>query len=473
MSDILLEIGQKSPLGKMISKLGVPVPPRLKRFKEQWPLLALQDQEIIVGGGGDIHQYIAETIIEAGGNVNIVGEKILPFYVKLGDAYARPVHRIYEEVPTFRPHALVFNAMEFKTTDDLRQLYDFFHSRLRSVAASGRMILIARNPADCKDVEEAASARAVEGFMRSLAKEIGNKGATANIIYMSDGLGAEIKSVLHFLLSPASAYIDAQPFYVSQKQVKGDDESFSFRRALEGKVALVSGAAQGIGKATARVLAREGAKVICLDIPGQEEALSFTAKEVGGVVLLQDVYEEDAAEKIAKFIKKEFGSIDVVAHIAGITRDRTLGKMSKEYWDSSIGINLSAVIKINKKLLGGLLNKGGRIICTSSIAGIAGNFGQTNYAASKAGLIGYIKALAADLAKKQITINAVAPGFIETSMTARIPVMTREVARKFCNLGQAGHPEDVGQTILFFAQPASGGINGETIRVCGANLLGA
>ena len=139
-----------------------------------------------------------------------------------------------------------------------------------------------------------------------------------------------------------------------------------------------------------------------------------------------------------------------------------------------ININLSAEERINEALLDGeVLREGGRVVCVSSMSGIAGNFGQSNYATSKAGVIGMVDAMAPVLNKKDITINAVAPGFIETAMTAAMPMGTREVGRRLNSLKQGGQPIDVAEAISYFASPASAGVTGNTIRVCGQNLLGA
>jgi 3-oxoacyl-[acyl-carrier protein] reductase len=147
--------------------------------------------------------------------------------------------------------------------------------------------------------------------------------------------------------------------------------------------------------------------------------------------------------------------------------------MSVELWDQVIDVNLAAVIRTTEELVKGPLKDGGRIVCLSSIAGIAGNVGQTNYAASKAGIIGYVRAMSERLADRGITVNAIAPGFIETRLTAAIPVAIREVARRMSALGQGGLPEDVAQAIVFLATPGAQGITGRTLRVCGGSLVGA
>jgi len=162
-----------------------------------------------------------------------------------------------------------------------------------------------------------------------------------------------------------------------------------------------------------------------------------------------------------------------VIHNAGVTRDKTLARMKPEKGDQTIDINLSAVVRITEALLEGPMRAGGRIILLSSVAGIAGNMGQTNYAASKAGIVGYTRGLATELAPRGITVNAIAPGFIETRLTAAIPVMIREVARRLSALGQGGLPQDVGEAITFLSTPGAAAMTGRVLRVCGGAFVGA
>jgi 3-oxoacyl-[acyl-carrier protein] reductase len=163
----------------------------------------------------------------------------------------------------------------------------------------------------------------------------------------------------------------------------------------------------------------------------------------------------------------------VVVHNAGVTRDKTLARMKPELWDQAVDINLGAVVRITQVLLEGTLRDEGRIVCLSSVAGIAGNMGQTNYAASKRGIIGYIENLAPAVAKRGITVNAIAPGFIETRLTAAMPVAIREVARRLSALGQGGQPRDVAEAITFLSTPGADGITGRVLRVCGGAFVGA
>ncbi|HTE58722.1 MAG TPA: 3-oxoacyl-ACP reductase, partial [Solirubrobacteraceae bacterium] len=279
-----------------------------------------------------------------------------------------------------------------------------------------------------------------------------------------------------------SAYVDGQVIAVGERS--GDEASDRGRsvaaapddweRPLAGKVAVVTGAARGIGAAIAEVLARDGAEVICLDIPAMGSDLAATANRVRGTALQLDITAEHAPGALADYVRERHGGVDVLVHNAGITRDKTLARMSEDQWDAVLAVNLIGQERLTAALLDAdLLRRAGRIVCVSSIGGIAGNRGQSNYATSKAGVIGLVEALAPELAKRQGSINAVAPGFIETRMTAAMPMATREAGRRMNSLSQGGLPVDVAETVAWLASPGSGGVNGTVVRVCGQSLIGA
>jgi 3-oxoacyl-[acyl-carrier protein] reductase len=307
--------------------------------------------------------------------------------------------------------------------------------------------------------------------MRSLAKEVGRKGITAQLIYVAKGAESRLETPLRFFLSRHSAFVDGQVVHLT-KEAQGEVTS-EYTQVLNNKVALVTGAARGIGAAIAERLAAEGAKVVCLDRLGEEALLGQVAEPIGGEALTVDITSADAADRIANHMGDNHGGVDIVVHNAGIARDKTLTKMSEDWWDTVLDINLASVVPINERLLQDTLHKKGRIVCLSSIAGIAGNAGQTNYAASKAGLIGYVAALGKQTAKHGITANAVAPGFIETRMTGEIPLANRQAGRRLSSLSQGGLPSDVAEAVTFFASPGANGLNGQVLRVCGQSLLGA
>jgi 3-oxoacyl-[acyl-carrier protein] reductase len=243
---------------------------------------------------------------------------------------------------------------------------------------------------------------------------------------------------------------------------------------LAGQTAVVTGAARGIGAAIAEVLARDGAEVVCLDVGAMGEELARTANRIGGSTLQLDITAPDAPATLAAHLRERHGGADIVVHNAGITRDKTLGRMTADAWDAVLGVNLTAQERLTDALLSdGGLTEHGRIVSVSSMNGIAGQRGQTNYATSKAGIIGMVAALAPVMAERGGTINAVAPGFIETQMTASMPIGTREAGRRMNSLAQGGRPVDVAETVAWLGSPASGGVNGNVVRVCGQSLLGA
>jgi 3-oxoacyl-[acyl-carrier protein] reductase len=332
------------------------------------------------------------------------------------------------------------------------------------------VIVLGTPPEACDSPRAATAQRAVEGFVRSVGKEFGH-GTTANLVYVAPEAEPAIESTLRFLLSAKSAYVCGQVVRIGPAAITPPTD---WDRPLVGKVALVTGAARGIGAAIARVLARDGAHVLALDVPAAGEALSAVANELGGTAIQLDLTAADAPARLAEHISTRHAQIDVVVHNAGITRDRTIARMKPEAWDSVLDVNLSSQERINDALLADdLIAEGGRLIGVSSIAGIAGNRGQTNYATSKAGVIGVVQSMAPVLAERRVTINAVAPGFIETAMTAKIPLVIREAGRRMNSLTQGGLPVDVAETIAWFASPASGGVTGNVVRVCGQSLLGA
>lgn len=478
MNDFFLELSKNPTTRKLIKTVGLPVPmpPVLRRAKGPRQERPLHDQQVVYGAaaGGAMATASALTLARAGADAWVVGEDALHLpFVEPGEAYGRPARMLdLTEIPDrLRAHALVYDATGFDDPDDLRALYEFFHPLIGRLHGCGRVVVLGR-PADAAPSPRAAAARAaLDGFVRSLAKEVGRKGSTAQLVTVAEGAESRIEPVLRFVLSPRSAFVSGQPLHIDARVPWPD--TLPFVRSLEGKVALVTGAARGIGAATARLLADEGAHVVCLDRPQDDALASRIAQEVGGSVLLVDVSDPEAPATIAKQLAEQHGGVDIVVHNAGVTRDKTLARMKADKWDSTLDINLRAVVRITEALVEGPLRDGARIVLLSSIAGIAGNMGQTNYAASKAGIIGYTAQLASTLAPRGITVNAIAPGFIETRLTAAIPVMIREVARRLSNLGQGGLPVDVGEAITFLSLPGAAAITGRVLRVCGGAFVGA
>ena len=363
------------------------------------------------------------------------------------------------------PSAVVLDATGVRDVDGLAGVHAALHPVVRSVAASGRVVVLGA-PLDPADHHQAAVQQALEGFTRSLGKEIG-RGRTVNLVRLTDRDAAE--STLRFLLSPKSAYVSGQVIEVTGTAL---EVTVDRDRPLAGRTALVTGAARGIGAAVAETLARDGAQVVVLDVPQAEEDARKLAERLGGRALALDITAADAGERIAAELPD---GLDVLIHNAGITRDRRLVNMPAERWSSVLDVNLASVLRTTDALLAaGTLRPGGRIVATASIAGLAGNAGQTNYGASKAGIVGLVRSLAPRaLAEHGVTVNAVAPGFIETRMTAAVPLLIREAGRRMNSLTQGGLPVDVAETTAWLAHPASGAVNGQVVRVCGQSLLGA
>lgn len=387
---------------------------------------------------------------------------------------AGPVLRLTAGVPAeatvTAPAAVVLDATAVREPAGLQDVYAALHPVVRSLAPCGRLVVLGAVP-DPADPHQAAAQQALEGFVRSLGKEIG-RGRTVQLLRLAPGADPEADggSTLRFLLSPRSAYVSGQVIEIGPAASTSPSASSD---ASGSRIALVTGAARGIGESVAATLARDGHHVVCLDVPQAEEALAEVARRLGGTALALDITAPDAGERIAAALPD---GLDVLVHNAGITRDRKLANMAADRWDSVLDVNLGSVIRTTDHLLkSGTLRDGGRIVATASISGIAGNAGQTNYAASKAGVIGFVRALAADprTAARGITVNAVAPGFIETKMTAAVPLFIREAGRRMNSLGQGGLPVDVAETIAWFADPGSGGVTGQVVRVCGQSLLGA
>jgi 3-oxoacyl-[acyl-carrier protein] reductase len=367
--------------------------------------------------------------------------------------------------------AVLLDATGLATPGDLASAHDFLGPAIKRLRPSGRVLILADPPSEAGAPAQAAARQALDGLVRSIGKEL-RDGSTANLLYVPAGAEGSIASPVRFFLSGRSAYVDGQAVTLSAAELPADADD---EKPLTGKVAVVTGAARGIGAAIARVMARDGAHVVAVDIPAAGDKLAEVANEVGGTAFGLDITAEDAAERLIGHLRERHGGVDVVVHNAGITRDKLLVNMDAARWNSVMAVNLQAQLDITQALLDaeGVLKDDARIVCVSSQSGIAGNRGQTNYAASKAGVIGMVRAWAPEFAKRNATINAVAPGFIVTDMTAKMPFGTREVGSRLNSLQQGGLPVDVAETVAWLSQPGSAGVNGQTVRVCGQSLLGA
>jgi 3-oxoacyl-[acyl-carrier protein] reductase len=497
MTDLLIEVSRRKAARRLVESLGLPLPlPRvLERAPGPWQPRELAGRIVGVLGfrhdglADEVARVVAEMGAAVSGPTRLGGETRVvagPTLVSLERA-ALPHTTVSSfqrasEAFGVRPaprdralHALLVDATTLTTVAELRRWFSELQELVSKIAISGRLVVFARG-ASIDGAEAAAVAAALEGFVRSTAKELGRRGATANLIVVETGAEQRAAAVARFLLSTRSAFVTAQPVHASllARSPRSDFVTTkpSYVASLDRKVAVVTGAGRGIGEATARRLADEGAHVVCVDRPDDASAVAGVARAIGGSVFVADVASPETSSALAEHLRGQHSGVDIIVHNAGITRDRTFAKMSETEWNAVIDVNLGAVVDITSALLP-LLRDDGRIICLSSVAGIAGNVGQTNYAASKAGLLGYVRALAQQVAHRGITVNAVAPGFIETRMTAAIPLAIREAGRRLSALGQGGLPIDVAEAITFLAQPASVGVTGAALRVCGGALIGA
>jgi 3-oxoacyl-[acyl-carrier protein] reductase len=460
-----------SGFGSRIARvLGLPKPLPLERYKIGDPVIK---GAILVGAGANPEMLAALATAFKAMAVQTLAHACLPQWTPAASA-AGMLTRHWEDsgqAPVEKLKGLVFDATGMADSMQSDSLYQFFHDAARSVLRCGRVVVLGRPPEFCSNPRKVTIQRALEGMTRSLAKEMG-KAINVQLVYVAEHAENQIESTLRFLLSPRSAYVSGQVIRITS-QIGPQPSSVDWAQPLAGKKVLVTGASRGIGAAIADVMARDGAHVICLDMPQTQPGLSDAATKLGGSAIALDIGAAEAPEKLVAAAIAQ-GGWDVVVHNAGITRDKTIANMQAHWWQSVLNVNLSALERIDDALVeAGALAEGGRIVCVSSTSGIAGNRGQTNYGLSKAGVIGMVQSMAPILAKRGITINAVAPGFIETQMTVAMPFAMREAGRRLNSMGQGGLPQDVAEAIAWFAAPTSGGLTGNVVRVCGQSIIGA
>jgi 3-oxoacyl-[acyl-carrier protein] reductase len=460
-----------TPIGKLVTKqIGLPQPPRLERYEPGRPVIS---GSVLLGASGPESRLttpLAKVLKAVGADVSTPMDEAL----RTAAATAKLDAGIFNPEaasPDDRFKALVFDATGIQSSEELERAWEFFHPAIRRVLPSGRVIILGTPPEDCAAPPAAIAQRALEGLERAVGKEV-KKGATSQLIYVRTKAENQLEATLRFFLSPRSAFVSGQVVRIGPAAAALGKVNWD--APLNGKVALVTGAARGIGAAIAEVLARDGAHVVGLDVAPMADELFTVTGRLGGSFLAADITDDAAPRTIADHLSAQHEGVDIVVHNAGITRDKTLGRMTREQWSKVIAINLTAPQRIDRELFQrDLVRRNGRIVGVSSISGIAGNAGQTNYSTSKAGVIGFVQAWAPALAKRGVTLNAVAPGFIETQMTAAMPLTIREVGRRMNSLSQGGLPVDVAEAVAWFASPGSAGVTGNIVRVCGQSLLGA
>lgn len=464
-----LEQALTSPLGRRLAaRAGLVEPPILRRGRTEpeGPLVLAN-----LPGGDIAHATLGLLGLDAQSPLYDVPE------ARTTDTSGR------ERPPSYRvkPGALIVDATGLSRIDELELVRQVLRPAVRGLANSGRIIVLGPHASGVEGLEARAVVQALDGINRTVGKEL-RGGSTSNLVQILPGTSpADLASTVSFLLQGRSAFVSGQTWVVGAAKV-GDEPVLASDPAdpFDGRVVVVTGAARGIGAAIARTFARDGARVVAVDVPAAGEALASVANQISGSALQVDITDARAGHRIAEHVVTVYGAgarIHAIVHNAGITRDKMLANLDETLWASVLAVNLAAEIRINDILLqprlpGGLAERA-RIIGVASTSGVAGNKGQTNYAASKAGVMGLVWAETEELAGRPITANAVAPGFIETDMTAAIPYLQREVFRRTNSLSQGGQPGDVAETIAWLADPSSGGVNGQVIRVCGQNLVGA
>lgn len=467
MSDAYLNFAN-SPFGaRVASLLGLPQPVPLERFVPGQPVV---DGEVLVAAGGEPQLLPVLLKAFAAMQVNTVAHASVPGWTTWANqAGLMSGPWGVGDQPGGKLKAVVFDATGLRTAAQGEALHACFHAAARSIQACGRVVVIGRPPEGCTDPGEAAVQRALEGFVRALAKEL-KRGITAQTVLVAPGAEHLLEGTLRFLLSPRSAYVSGQLIRLGDF---AEPTGCDWAQPLAGRQVMVTGAARGIGAAIAETLARDGARVVCVDVPQAQDALHAVADRLQGRALALDITDPAAAATLVQAAQAD-GGWDGLVHNAGITRDKTIARMAPHLWNSLVQVNLVAPETLTRALLeADALRPQARVVCVSSISGIAGNLGQTNYAFSKAGVIGLVQGLAPHLGPQGMAINAVAPGFIETQMTAAIPLAIREAGRRMNSMGQGGQPVDVAEAIAWLLSPASQGVNGQVLRVCGQSLIGA
>ncbi len=436
---------QNATLRTLLKTLNIPipVPPILKRN-----LSAYSDDELT-----------SKNIVVAGKDNEFLHHLQIAFQDKIN------VATIYDD----KIDGLVVSCVGMGTLEDLEDLYTTVKNTTSKIAANGRVVLVSRMD-DATALSHTVQ-KSIDGFARALSKEIGGKkGVTVNLLKITNKniMPFEVVKAATFFLSDKSSFITGQ--VVELNNAYGL-ELISTKKLLKDKIAIVTGGARGIGAATAKVLHREGAKVIIVDVPFAKDDAEKLALEINGDVILEDITDAKATADIQKYILNNYNGLDILINNAGITRDKTIAKMSIDQWRSVLNVNLKATINLTEAFIQNGFNKNAKVVGLSSISGIAGNVGQTNYSLSKAGMIGFMESVASN--QENLFANAVAPGFIETKMTENLPFFVKEGGRRLSTLKQGGLPEDVAELIGFLASPLSDGINGQCLRVCGGSMIGA
>ncbi len=345
----------------------VPVPPILKRNLNAFSDDELSNKEIVITGKEN--DFLSQLQKE--------------FHGRIGQA------TIYDETID----GLVLSCVGMQTIEDLEDLYTNIKNTVSKIKANGRVVIVSKE--DKTSVTTFTIQKSIDAFSRALSKEIGGKkGITVNQLKITNEevTASAVVNASIFFLSDKSSFITGQVVDVSNANT---DTLTSIEGLLQGKIAIVTGGARGIGAAAARVLHREGATVIIVDVPQAADDAQALAAELNGDSYLLDISQATAAKELQKYIIEKYGKLDILVNNAGITRDKTIAKMSIDQWRSVLNVNLKAVIQLTQIFIENGFSKDAKVVSLSSISGISGNVGQTNYSLTKAGVIGFSQALAA------------------------------------------------------------------------------
>lgn len=475
MSDFFLSLSRNHFARTVVkqARIPIPLPQNLRRQRAPWSHATLKSKKIALGASS---VFLAKPQTE---NQSTVECDLAAILLNAGAEIASDFSSL---------DGVLFDATEISSPVQLKTLYEYFHALIGKLNPCSHILIVGRQFPNFPVA--AATQDSMCGFMKSLAKELGGRGVTVNMIVLPSGQSsshnADLSGVVRYFLSDHASFVTGQRLVISEPAPGAPlSRRQSFENLLEERTILVTGAAQGIGASIARRVASEGAKVLLLDRPQELPALEALARETHGMPIPVDLLQADAVSSIIKKLR-ELAPIHGVVHNAGITKDKTLFKMSVPKWESVLKLNFEIPLALTDMMLGRdhdfVCAKDVSFVFLSSISGISGNSGQTNYSTSKAGLIGYVKSMADTDVQglngflnqgRRERYNCVAPGFIETRMTEKMPLPIREVARRLNSLKQAGQPDDVAQAVAFLLSEASSGINGQTLRVCGQNFLGA
>jgi 3-oxoacyl-[acyl-carrier protein] reductase len=465
------ELWKKRWLFKSLEKLGVsiPAPPELRRDTGPEVESPLVGRWVIAPrSGGWRGREVLQSLARAGAGFIVPdGDDAATYLMDIGVMEGVSTRR---ELLAESADICVFDTTGFQKIDELEELFAFLHSWARRIGPCGRVIVLAPAP----DVSSAPSYHALvgalTGFVRAYSKEEGLSGTTVHLVLVPSSTRGYLEPLARFLASGRSAYITGQVWSLSK--LEPNRERFRTVMALEKKVALVTGASRGIGEASARCLAREGAEVVLVDRPEAHEKIREVSADIRGVPLIADLTWPGAPAFIAGEVQKRFGKIDILVHNAGVYLECRLASMTPETWKSVWDVNLGAVIRLTQAL-DPLLRDGGRIVGIGSIAGLTGIGGQTCYSGSKAGLMEYLRALARAMEGRTVAVNAIAAGHVRTSLTSGIPWWQDEIGQRMSALMQGGIPEDIGNFVVFLTGPGAASLNGQVIRACGGHLIGA